>query len=41
LSRELLRDAAFVRMIEGAGHWVQQQQPDRVNQLLIDVLLHG
>jgi epoxide hydrolase A/B len=25
-------------LIEGAGHWVQQEKPDRVNELLLDFL---
>jgi pimeloyl-ACP methyl ester carboxylesterase len=27
-----------VHLLEGAGHWVQQEQPDPVNQLLIGFL---
>ena len=27
-----------VHLIEGAGHWVQQEQPDRFNALLVDFL---
>jgi len=27
-----------IHLIEGAGHWVQQEQPDEVNRLLIDFL---
>ena len=27
-----------VHLIEGAGHWVQQEQPDRFNALLLDFL---
>ena len=23
-------------LLDGAGHWVQQEQPDAVNRLLID-----
>ncbi|HEX9557339.1 MAG TPA: alpha/beta hydrolase, partial [Reyranella sp.] len=26
------------RIIEGAGHWVQQERPGEVNKLLIDFL---
>lgn len=29
-------DLRGVHLIEGAGHWVQQEAPDRVNELLID-----
>jgi pimeloyl-ACP methyl ester carboxylesterase len=25
-------------LIDGAGHWVQQEQPERVSQLLIEFL---
>jgi len=27
-----------VHLIEGAGHWVQQEQPQAVNTLLLDFL---
>ena len=27
-----------VHLIDGAGHWVQQEQPDRVGQLLLEFL---
>jgi pimeloyl-ACP methyl ester carboxylesterase len=27
-----------VYLIEGAGHWVQQEQPERVNTVLLDFL---
>jgi pimeloyl-ACP methyl ester carboxylesterase len=27
-----------VHLIDGAGHWVQQEQPDRIAGLLIDFL---
>ena len=30
-----------VHLVEGAGHWVQQEQPAAVNRLLIDFLLRG
>jgi pimeloyl-ACP methyl ester carboxylesterase len=29
-----------VYLIEGAGHWVQQEQPERVNTVLLDFLHH-
>jgi pimeloyl-ACP methyl ester carboxylesterase len=40
---ERMQDAACTRMagchlIDGAGHWVQQEQPQRVGELLIDFL---
>ena len=25
-------------LIDGAGHWLQQERPDRVNELLLDFL---
>jgi pimeloyl-ACP methyl ester carboxylesterase len=25
-------------LVDGAGHWVQQEQPDQVNRLLLDFL---
>jgi pimeloyl-ACP methyl ester carboxylesterase len=27
-----------VHMVDGAGHWVQQEQPDEVNRLLLGFL---
>ena len=38
-----MRTSACTRMVgfhlvDGAGHWVQQEQPDAVNQLLIEFL---
>ena len=27
-------------LVEGAGHWVQQEQPEQVNKLLIQFLQH-
>lgn len=40
---ERMQSSAFTRMegvyfIEGAGHWVQQEQPDRFNALLLELL---
>ncbi|MGU3663617.1 alpha/beta hydrolase [Methylobacterium sp. A49B] len=29
-----------VHLIEGAGHWVQQEQPERFNAVLLDLLQH-
>jgi pimeloyl-ACP methyl ester carboxylesterase len=42
-SIERMRDSACTRMrscilVEGAGHWVQQEQPQRVSDLLIEFL---
>jgi pimeloyl-ACP methyl ester carboxylesterase len=38
-----MQESACTRMqgchlIDGAGHWVQQEQPDRVSALLIEFL---
>jgi pimeloyl-ACP methyl ester carboxylesterase len=38
-----MRDSACTRMtgfhlISGAGHWVQQEQPDQVSALLVEFL---
>jgi pimeloyl-ACP methyl ester carboxylesterase len=30
-----------VHLIDGAGHWVQQEQPDAVNHLLLEFLRHA
>ena len=27
-------------LVEGAGHWVQQEQPEQVNRLLLEFLQH-
>jgi len=27
-----------VHFVDGAGHWVQQEQPDRVSALIVDFL---
>ena len=42
---ERMQDSACTRMlgchlIDGAGHWVQQEQPERVNELLVQFLRH-
>jgi pimeloyl-ACP methyl ester carboxylesterase len=31
-------DMRGCHLIEGAGHWVQQEQPDEVNRLLLQFL---
>jgi pimeloyl-ACP methyl ester carboxylesterase len=36
--RGLVPDLRLVRLIEGAGHWVQQERPDEVNAALIEFL---
>ena len=32
------RDFRGIRIVSGAGHWVQQEQPERTNELLIEFL---
>ena len=27
-----------IHLVEGAGHWVQQEQPEKVSRLLLDFL---
>lgn len=34
MGREVCTKWAGTRFVEGAGHWVQQEQPDEVNRLL-------
>ena len=36
--RAALPDLRHFEMIEGAGHWLQQEYPDRVNTALVDFL---
>ena len=36
--REKMADLRMVEMIEGAGHWVQQERPNQVNQALLRFL---
>jgi pimeloyl-ACP methyl ester carboxylesterase len=38
IMREKMADLRFVEMIEGAGHWVQQERPEQVNQALLRFL---
>lgn len=42
---ERMQASACTRMtgchlVDGAGHWVQQEQPERVSELLLDFLRH-
>jgi pimeloyl-ACP methyl ester carboxylesterase len=30
----------FCTLVEGAGHWVQQEQPEKMTELLLDFLEH-
>jgi pimeloyl-ACP methyl ester carboxylesterase len=36
--RRQMEDLRTVELIDGAGHWVQQEAPDRVNAVLLDFL---
>ena len=38
IMREKIADLRFVEMIEGAGHWVQKERPEQVNQALLRFL---
>ncbi len=38
MQEEACTDMRGVHLVEGAGHWVQQEQPERTVQLLIDFL---
>jgi pimeloyl-ACP methyl ester carboxylesterase len=38
-----MRDTALTQLrgihfVEGAGHWVQQEEPEQVNQLIMEFL---
>jgi pimeloyl-ACP methyl ester carboxylesterase len=37
-AREVAAGPYTERWIEGAGHWVQQERPDEVNQILLAFL---
>jgi pimeloyl-ACP methyl ester carboxylesterase len=34
-------DMRGVHLIDSAGHWVQQEQPDEVSRLLLDFLVQA
>jgi pimeloyl-ACP methyl ester carboxylesterase len=36
--REHVTDLRLVRIIDGAGHWVQQERPAEVNAALLEFL---
>jgi pimeloyl-ACP methyl ester carboxylesterase len=36
--REQVSDLRLVRIIDGAGHWIQQERPDEVNAALLEFL---
>jgi len=38
MQREVCTRMQGVHLLEGAGHWVQQKQPGRVNELLVEFL---
>ena len=38
LMRKQVRDLRHVQMIEGAGHWLQQERPAEVNAALLEFL---
>ncbi len=38
MQNEACTDMRAVHMVDGAGHWVQQEQPEETSRLLIDFL---
>jgi pimeloyl-ACP methyl ester carboxylesterase len=38
MQREVCTDFRGCHFVEGAGHWVQQEQPQRLGALLLDFL---
>jgi pimeloyl-ACP methyl ester carboxylesterase len=38
MAREACTRMSGTHLVEGAGHWVQQERPDEVNRLLVDFL---
>ena len=38
LMRKQCTDLRYVRLIEGAGHWLQQERPAEVNAALLEFL---
>lgn len=40
MAQRVCTDFRGCRFVEGAGHWVQQEQPEQTNRLLLD-FLHG
>jgi pimeloyl-ACP methyl ester carboxylesterase len=38
MQRDVCTDFRGVHLVEGAGHWLQQEQPERVAALLLDFL---
>jgi pimeloyl-ACP methyl ester carboxylesterase len=41
MQREVLTDMRGCHLVPGAGHWVQQEQPVRTVELLLDFLNSG
>jgi pimeloyl-ACP methyl ester carboxylesterase len=41
MQKNLCTRMAGVHFIEGAGHWVQQEQPLEVCRLVLDFLAHA
>ena len=37
-SLEVLRERVPLRALDGPGHWMQWEAPDKVNRLLLDFL---
>ena len=38
MQNEACTDMRAVHMVDGAGHWVQQEQPEETSRLLIEFL---
>ena len=38
MQNKVCTDMGDIHLVDGAGHWVQQEQPERVGQLLLDFL---
>jgi len=38
MKAQVCKDMRFVSLLPQAGHWVQQEQPEAVNQLLLSFL---
>ena len=38
MQEQACTDMRGVHMVEGAGHWVQQEQPEETSRLLLDFL---
>jgi pimeloyl-ACP methyl ester carboxylesterase len=38
MQRDICTDFRGCHFVEGAGHWVQQERPERVSALLLDFL---